>query len=249
MERMKLVVFLMCFAFISNLSSQNWKDSLRSARDFYQAGDFSNAYKKFNAAQRLAPSEIDLSHDIATSAYRKGEYQKAADAYEKLMPKTAEGNQWQKWHNIGNSQWKNGDLKSAAESYKQAIRLNPNAEESKYNLAQIIRQMRMNQEQQQQNQEQEKGDSDDSESGQNEQNQNSEEHNENDSPSDINDQKENKPDSNQKQESQEKQEGISDKRRDRMLEDLMEKEIATQRKMTARDQQGKEVPINSGKKW
>ena len=247
---MKLVVFLMCFAFISNLSSQNWKDSLRSARDFYQAGDFSNAYKKFNAAQRLAPSEIDLSHDIATSAYRKGEYQKAADAFEKLIPKTVEGNQWQKWHNIGNSQWKNGDLKSAAESYKQAIRLNPNAEESKYNLAQIIRQMRMNQEQQQQNQnqEQEKGDSDDSESGQNEQNQNSEENNENDSPSDNNDQKENKPDSSQKLDSQEKQEGISDKRRDRMLEDLMEKEIATQRKMTARDQQGKEVPINSGKK-
>lgn len=236
----------MVFTLNNSLMSQNWKDSLRSARDFYQDGDYSNAYKKFAAAQRLAPSEIDLSSDIATVAYRKGEYEKASDAFQKLIPKTAESNQWQKWHNTGNSQWKNGDLKSAVESYKQAIRLNPHAEESKYNLAQIIRQMRIQQEQQQQNQQQNNSDNGNSETTKN--NKSKEDSESNNSP-DGNDDQHNSSDNNKEQKHEEIQEGISDKRRDRMLEDLMEKEIATQRKIRTRDEKGTEVQVNSGKKW
>lgn len=240
---MKLVVFVFILVTLSTSSySQSWKDSLRSARAYYQEGDFTRAYNKFIAAQRLAPAEIDLSKDIATSAYRKGDYNKATDAFKKITQNPNVQDQWQKWHNIGNSQWKQQDLEAAAESFKQAIRLNPNADESKYNLAQITRQMRTQQEQEQQN----NSDNDSSENDSSETANNREESEENNSPDNH---EHGNSDAHKEKNHQDITESISDKRRDRMLEDLMEKEIATQRKMTSRDQDGKEVPVSSGKKW
>lgn len=248
MEKVRIVILVIVVVALSpSFNAQNWKDSLRAARNLYQSGDYGSAYQKFIAAQRLAPSEIDLSRDIATAAYRKGEYEKAADAFEKLMAKTESDAQWQKWHNIGNSQWQQKDLAAAAESYKKAIRLNPEAEESRYNLAQVLRQMRLQQEQEQDNNSDENCQNNDSDKAENQNQQNTDDGEDDDHHSQS--EKDSAPNQKNEKDKQEETEGISNKRRDRMLEDLLEKEIATQQKMTAKDQEGKEIPIQSGKEW
>jgi tetratricopeptide (TPR) repeat protein len=57
------------------------------------------------------------------------------------------------WHNVGNSMLQQKDLQKSMEAYKMALRLNPEDDEARYNLA-VVQKMLQDQEQEEQEQEQ-----------------------------------------------------------------------------------------------
>lgn len=239
--------------FVSSITwSQNWRDSLFAAHSAYSEGKFKEAHEKFISAQRLAPEGIDLSKDIGTSAYRKGDYASAEKAFHSAAKKSETADERaRKWHNIGNAQMKQKNYQSAMDSYKQALRENPTDDKTRYNLAEAKRRLKKQQEEQQKQQNnKDKQDNQDlqDQKNQNEQNQqnSSDQNKQNESPDKQNQQSNNTPGG---QPSSSEEQKLSSKKTERMLDELMRKEMETTRRVHGLGSGGQQEQVKSGKRW
>lgn len=236
--------------FVSSLSwAQNWRDSLSAAHSAYSEGKFKEAHEKFVSAQRLAPEDVDLSKDIGTSAYRKGDYASAEKAFHSAANKSETADERaRKWHNIGNAQMKQKNYQSAMDSYKQALRENPTDDKTRYNLAEAKRRLKKQQEEQQKQQNNQDNQDKQDQKNQNEQNQQN--------PSDKNSQNDSSDKQNQQnkngqggQPSSSEEQKLSSKKTERMLDELMKKEMETKRRVHGLGSGGQQEQVKSGKRW
>lgn len=69
----------------------------------------------------------------ANEMYERGEYEKAAIAYEQLVDRGIESESL--YYNLGNAYFRVGRLGPAVYNYERALRLDPNLEDARYNLA------------------------------------------------------------------------------------------------------------------
>lgn len=243
---------LIMVVFASSLSwAQNWRDSLSAAHSAFAEGKFKEANEKFISAQRLAPEGIDLSKDIGTSAYRKGDYASAEKAFHSAANKSETADERaRKWHNIGNAQMKQKNYQSAMDSYKQALRENPTDDKTRYNLAEAKRRLKKEQEEQQKQQNNQDNQDKQDQKNQNEQNQNqqnsSDQNNQND-PSDKQNEQNQSGQGGQPSSSEEQK--LSSKKTERMLDELMKKEMETKRRVHGLGSGGQQEQVKSGKRW
>jgi tetratricopeptide (TPR) repeat protein len=245
-----VALVVVCWLLSFELSAQEWRDSLRSARESYQKGQFNEAQRKFHSAQQLAPGDVDLTKDIGTSAYRNSDYKTAEEAFVAAAKKTEDpAARARKFHNAGNAQMKQKNYQAAVDSYKQALRANPNSEDTRYNLAEAQRRLKKDQ-QNQENQNQDQQD---------QQNQNQQNNQGDGQPNEgkQNDSSNSSPQQNEQNNSGGQSSGgdaeaaqkLSDKKTERMLDDLMKKEMETKRRMQGMGSGADKEEVKSGKKW
>ena len=228
------IVVLLFFSFVS--FSQDWKDSLSSARKLYKEGRFVESFEKYKSTKKIAPKNVDLSEEMAQSAYKSNEYMQAEKLYSKSKAsKKSSLEKAKTYHNIGNSHLKQKNYKEAVEAYKESLRNNPSDEQTRYNLAEALKK---------QKKEEEKKDNKKNEQKQNPQNKPKEEPKEKNKPQDKKDE-ENKPSEEKSEENQ--QSKLNDKKTDRMLDDLVKKEMETKKKMGG--QKSKNKKSKTGKDW
>ena len=121
------------------------------ARSAYDSEQYDKALKYYEKAQKGAPSSVDLSDEMAQSAYKAEDYQRAEKIYQQ-----SQGNKYDKksrsdnFHNLGNTRMKSENYEGAIEAYKEALRINPNDKETRYNLSEAKRKLKKKQDQQQQ---------------------------------------------------------------------------------------------------
>lgn len=222
---------------------QNWRDSLSAARNAYQNKEYGDALQYYQSTQKLAPDSIDFSNEMAQSAYKARDFDKASDIYQQgASKKNTVGEKADTYHNLGNSQMKKKDYSGAIESYKESLRNNPNDEQTRYNLSEAIRQLSQQQKQQQKNNPNEKQNENKNQDQQNK-NQGNEKQNSDDS------QKNQNGESNDSQNGQPKENKskLPNKTVDRMLDKLMKQEAETKRK--ASGSKGGNNTSKSGKDW
>lgn len=133
-----LVLFVSTMSFAQD--DDAWRDSLILARKAYQNKEYTKALKHYESAQKIAPEDIDFSDEMAQSAYRSRDFERAEKIYRQgSSTKMSKNERADAMHNLGNSQMRQKDYKAAAESYKEALRNNPNDEETRYNLSEAVR--------------------------------------------------------------------------------------------------------------
>lgn len=233
---MKVVFSIFClFLFAFNVLSQDWKKELNSARKLYKEGKYQEATKKYKAAQKGAPKDIDLSDEVAQSSYKAAEFEKAEKVYNTSSSKKGSASQQAKtYHNIGNAKMKQKKYQEAVEAYKESLRKNPKDNETRYNLSEALKQ------QKKQEQQQNKKDNKQNQSQPKNQNKGST------SPPSKNDQ--DKQDNSAKNEAQNQTKSkLSDKKTERMLDDLQKKEMETKKKLDGN--KGKSAKKSTGKDW
>jgi tetratricopeptide (TPR) repeat protein len=233
--------------------AQSWKDSLRVGKQYYEEGNYKQAYQSLLQAQKLAPSDVDLSQDIGNAAYRSQDYEMAEKAYRAAASNGEDDTvQSKHWHNVGNSQMQAKNYKAAVESYKNALRKNPSDEKARYNLAEAQRRVQQQEKQdkdqdQNQNDNQNESDSDDQKNNQEENKSENQDQNKNDQSQKNQNQNQNSEGGNS---DVQKSEGkLSDRKTDRMLEDLLKKEMQTKRKVRGNESGNKQQQVKSGKRW
>jgi len=230
----KYIIYILFLLFFNSVEAQNWRDSLVAARTAYSNEDFAEALKYYESAQKNAPDELDFSDEIAQSAYKAREFEKAEKVYQQGgNNKKTSIERSENYHNIGNAKMKRKDYKGAVESYKESLRQNPNDDQTRYNLSEAIRQLKNKQKQENKNK-----DSDP----------NKKQDDQKDKQKDKKNQgNENDKDPQKKEQSGDNKSKLPDKTVDRMLDKLMKQEAATKRK--ASGSQGGQSSAKSGKDW
>ena len=227
--RILLTLIALIFAFIAN--SQEWKKSLLDARKFYKNGQYPEAVQNYQKAIAKAPKEIDLSDELAQAHYKAREFKVAEKEFEKSIITTKNrGKKASKHYNIGNSRLKSRNYSGAVDAYKQALRLNPNDKNTKYNLSEALRRLTA----------QRKKDQKKSETKEKDKQQKNQK-----DPKKTNQRQQDKQ--NQKSGSNPEKGSLSQRAVDRMLDKLMKDETATKRRINKNKQATSSS--KSGKDW
>lgn len=250
-----LILFIGSSSYFQLYSQDEWRDSLEVARKAYKNKEYDKALKYYKSAQKNAPEDVDLSDEIGQSAYRSRDFETAEKVYQqsnatkKKSQKKADG-----MHNLGNSRMKKKDYKGAVEAYKDALRNNPDDEETRYNLSEAIRKMN-EKNNQKQNTQKDKKDEQNKEDQNKDQNKKKGDQNKNQN-NDQKDGKDNKQNKDQKGGDKKqnnnsgkggKQADIPDRTVEKMLDELMKKEAETKRRMSGI--KGGQGDPQSGKDW
>ncbi|MBO3115414.1 aerotolerance regulator BatC [Winogradskyella sp. DF17] len=144
---MKQIVFLVVtlLGFLSSAQNSTTEDAktLKKAEalvykgnELLQEENFTEAEMEYRKAISKAPDKATGSYNLAHGLYKKGNVEEALFRGEEAAKnaKTKE-EKHRAYHNIGNFLMENKNCKQALEAYKNALRNNPNDEETRYNYA------------------------------------------------------------------------------------------------------------------
>ncbi len=225
-----LLFLIMLFA--SPTFAQKENPLIRQGNKQYEEGKYKEAEIDYRKAIEQKPGSVKGSYNLGNSLYRQENYDEAirnfSDA-DRLMKDADASQRAATMHNLGNSLLKGGKLQESVEAYKQALRLNPKDEDTRYNLAYAMKQMQQ-QQQQQQNQDQK--------DDQKDKNDKKDQQNQQDNPSQSKDEQKDKP----KDKPQ-----ISKQDAERMLQALKNDEQKTLEKVNQQKVKGTAVQIE--KDW
>lgn len=146
-----------------------WADperKMRRGNSLYEREKYDEAIQAYREARLEAPESKGLWYNVGNALYRKGAFEEAVGEYGGAA--SAPDKKVQEWtaYNTGNALYRGQQYQQAIEAYKQALRLDPNDVDAKFNLE--LAQDRL-QEMQQQQQQQEQGEGQDQEQQQQEQ--------------------------------------------------------------------------------
>lgn len=151
MKKILLVLLsLLLFTFSSRLEAQNPRALYRKGVKAEKKGDWREAEKLFRRVLDADSTSSFASYALANTLYDQGKYKEALEHYTKINLEKGELSQAQAaelFHNLGNTQMKMKQYPQAAEYYKQSLRLNPQDEETRYNLALALKLMEKNKQQ------------------------------------------------------------------------------------------------------
>jgi len=229
---MKSIIIILFTVFAFQGFAQQWVDSLKVARSAYKNKEYDKAIRYYRSAQNLAPKYVDLSEEIAQSTYRSRDFDNAEKVYQQAASAKKEKIEKSKMqHNLGNTRIKKKDYSGAIEAYKDALRNNPNDQETQYNLSEAIRQKKQEEEKKNKQQNQ-KGNNPPQNKGNNSSNNSN-----NSGGSSSAAKKENKSSG-----------SLPNKQADKMLDNLTRKEADTRRRIS-NGQKNNESSLKSGKNW
>ena len=228
----KISILLILSLFFASIAlAQQENPLIRQGNRLYEEGKFKEAEIDYRKALEKKPLSAKGSYNLGNSLYRQENYEEAMRNFSDAggrMKETDTKSRAASMHNLGNALLKGEKLEESIEAYKQALRLNPNDEDSRYNLAYAL-----NQQQQQQQQQQQSGDNKDDNKDENKEEQN---------------QQDNQPqDQDQQQDKRNEKPQISKQDAERMLQALENDEQKTLEKVN--QQKAKGTPVNIEKDW
>lgn len=148
MNRTKFIVFILAFGF-SFLSAQTEEKKKKDnkarerannfvyeANDLASSEDYVAAEMEYRRAISESPKNVAGAYNLAHAYYKKGSFDEALFRSQEAAKNAKTKEEKHKaYHSIGNILMKNEMCKEAVEAYKNALRSNPNDDETRYNLA------------------------------------------------------------------------------------------------------------------
>ena len=218
---------------------------VRKGNRQYERGDYDSSIDNYSRALQHDPQSFEAKFNTANVQFRKAFVDslqmdaKMVEKAEKTLRKLAQDStrtdceRADVAYNLGNSLFVQQKFKEALTCYRDAMRLNPEDKEAKYNYALTKEMLKQQQQQQQQDQNQDQN-QDNQQDKQDQQNKEDKE--------DKQDQQEKQDKQNQQQPNEQQ---ISEQEQQAMLEAIQAQEDKTQEKL--KEKQG--VIIRGGKNW
>lgn len=112
------------------------KDLVYEANNLLEKDDFVSAEMEYRRAISKQKNNVAGAYNLGNSYYEKGNYEEALFRHQEAAKNaTTKTEKHRAFHNIGNILMKNKKCKEAVEVFKNALRNNPNDEETRYNFA------------------------------------------------------------------------------------------------------------------
>lgn len=217
--------------------AQGEKKLIRRGNKAFEKGDFKEAEIDYKGAlERNASSPVG-EFNLGGAVYEQENFEESATIFDNLSRRSLPDEQRAKsFHNLGNSLINLQQYQQAVEAYKNALRINPDDMDSKYNLL-YAQQMLQEQEQQQQSEDQQQDDQQDDQQQQDQQQQEDNQQQDEQQQDQQKDQQqeqqtqENQQQNVQQQQTQDQAKKLSGEDAERMLQALQERERETLEKL------------------
>ena len=171
------MAWLLCVGSVA--AQKEERKNVRAGNKQYHKEQFTEAEIAYRKGIDVNPRSTEGIYNLGNTLYHQEKYQEAAEQYQLIAgqstrmlnedPDNAE-RLAQTFHNIGNVGMKSQEYQQSIEAYKNALRLNPNDDETRYNLA-LAQKLLEDQQQEQQDQDQDKQDDEQQEQQQDQQQQ------------------------------------------------------------------------------
>ena len=208
---------------------------VRDGNKMYKEKKFSDAEVNYKKSLSVNKESKPAQFNLGDAYYKQGKFDEATRQFEELTAgkKLGKTDQARAYHNLGNSYLRAKKYEESINAYKNALKLNPDDNDTRYNLA-YAQSMLQQQQQQQQQQDQNKDQKDQKEQQEQKKEQEQQE---------KNDQKNQQKQDEQKQ--AKKPEKISKEDAEKILQALNNDEKNTQKKLTKKDA----TKISIDKNW
>jgi len=110
--------------------------------ELYRQGRFEDAEKAYSRSDMDNPKDIRYRYNRGCAAYQNSDFKGAVAAFSSVLRRSDNDEiQFKAAYNLGNTAFKAGNFESAVEKYKEALLLNPENEDAKYNLELALREL------------------------------------------------------------------------------------------------------------
>lgn len=234
----RLIPVLILFISV-DAQAQSENQNIRRGNKNFENEKFQDAELNYRKALEKNENSFRGNFNLGNSVYRQENYEEAANAFQRaIVNQTDKTERSKAFYNFGNSMLKNQQIPESIEAYKNALRLNPDDDDARHNLAYAQQMLQQQQEQQQQQQDGDKND--DNQDQKNDQQQEQQQ-----------DQDQQQDDQQQPDEQQQKESGqpqqISRQEAERMLQALKEDEEKTMEKI--KEQRFRQQRVRVEKDW
>ena len=142
------ILFILGFCFSSLAQSE--RKITRKGNSQYETGNFVDAEINYKKAIEKNADLLEAEFNLGDALMKQERFDEALEAFEKVSSTTENPTlKANALHNKGNVLLSQQDLEGALESYKDALRLNPKDNETRYNYAYVKKQLEQQQEQEQ----------------------------------------------------------------------------------------------------
>ncbi|MBW6479672.1 MAG: tetratricopeptide repeat protein [Bacteroidales bacterium] len=219
MKCLTIILFLFNFTVLQSYAQYVNPEVRRGNRE-YKAENFTEAEMNYRKALEEDPQSLKALYNLANTLYRQGRYEEAANILDGISNLNIPDNRRaDAYHNLGNARMGNQQIQEGIDAYKNSLRLRPDDNDTRHNLAMA---MKLLQEQEQQQQQDQDGEDDQQQDEQQQQ------------PQDGDDEQQDEP---QQQQPQPRPDQISPEDAQRILDALNQQEQEIQEKIEREDRQ------------
>lgn len=148
-QKSRVIVMLVSLTFITACGSSAARYNNAGNQD-YEARNYAEAVDDYVAAQREDPDLAEPYYNAGNAFHRRNNFESAAAQTQQAI-RGSEGELAQNsYYNLGNTYFKVEDWPAAIEAYREALKLNPDDQDAKYNLELALKNLQEQQQQQQQ---------------------------------------------------------------------------------------------------
>lgn len=131
------------------MNAQEEKKFIREGNKLYENKKYAEAEKSYQQSLKKNNNSYKGNFNLGDAYYQQGKYEEAAQQFQLLTHKgTSKDTLSKAYHNLGNALLKTRKYEESINAYKNALKNNPNDEDSRYNLAYAQRMLRQQQQQQ-----------------------------------------------------------------------------------------------------
>jgi Ca-activated chloride channel family protein len=213
--------------------AQSTRSLVNDGVKLYNDQKFADAEVNFKKGSEKTPNSFEAKFNLGDAYYKQQRYDEAMKSYQSAMVDAKNDLDKSKiYYNVGNSLLKSQKIKESIGAYKEALKLNPDDQQAKYNLSYALNQLKnQNQNQNQdKNKDQNKDNKDQNKDQQNQDKQNQDQQNK-DQQQDQQKQDQQKQDQQQQQSQEQKEQELTKKEAEKILNALKENEKDLQKQL------------------
>jgi tetratricopeptide (TPR) repeat protein len=143
---------VLSLVFSSATFGQSVRSLVREGNSQYKDQKYGDAEVSYRKALEKEQDLVPGNFNLGNSLYKQDKADEAIKAYENaLMKAESRGTKAEAHYNMGNALMKGQRYQEAVKSYIESLKLNPNDQDTKYNLSYALAKLKEQQQQQQQN--------------------------------------------------------------------------------------------------
>jgi tetratricopeptide (TPR) repeat protein len=142
--RKGLILMLVCLIIPAVLWGETSRKKVKKGNDLYIEKKYDKALTKYQDALLSDPENERIQFNVANTLYWKKKYEEALKEYQKVVGTEELELEQQSYFNLGNALYRMGKLPESILAYQQALKLNPDDMDAKYNLEYVRRKLKEN---------------------------------------------------------------------------------------------------------